>query len=193
MDAEFTQKLILIFFEKGILAIAVLATGYLITRSIERIKQNESFKNEITKVRIERITKFYDMFSEQEHWVNRIMNHFYYQKEKNELYLTEQEFKIATEEANKISKKIGFELNSMRFWINDDIYWHTVAQLELFKDAQSEIIEKGNFEKINDFKLKLDTLRMNIDKLIPYLKSNQELKLVKYDRSFMYKKAPNTV
>ncbi len=189
MDTEFSKELILIFFEKGILALGVLATGYLITRSIERIKRNESFKNEITKVRIERITKFYDMFSEQEHWVNRIMHHYYYQKEKGEIYLTEQEFKIATEEASKISKKIGFQLNSMRFWINDDIYWHTVAQLELFKEAQSEIIEKENFEKINDFKLKLDELRMNMDKLIPYLKSKQELKLVRYDRSFMYDKA----
>ena len=76
MDTEFTKELIIIFFEKGILAIGILITGYLITRSIERIKRNESFKNEITKVRIERITKFYDMSSEQEHWVNRIMNHW---------------------------------------------------------------------------------------------------------------------
>ena len=79
----------------------------------------------------------------------------------------------------------------MRFWINDDIYWHTVSQLELFKEAQSEIIKKGNFDKINDFKLKLDELRMNMDKLIPYLKSKQKLKLVRYNRSFIYGKNLN--
>ncbi len=112
------------------------------------------------------------MFSEYEHWVNRIIQHLYYQKEKGESYLTKDELKTAIEKSDEIAKKIGLELNSMRFWINDDIYVHTVTQLELFKEIQ----------------LKMDTLRMNIDKLLPYLTTKQELKLVRYDRSFMYKK-----
>ncbi len=188
MEGQFTEKIILILLEKGVLVLLLLGVGFWIKSAIEKFKSSEALKNEVVKVRLERITKFYDMFSEYEHWVNRIIQHLYYQKEKGESYLTKDELKTAIEKSDEIAKKIGLELNSMRFWINDDIYVHTVTQLELFKEIQSEIIQNGDFRRRKEFKLKMDTLRMNIDKLLPYLTTKQELKLVRYDRSFMYKK-----
>lgn len=161
--------------------------SYIITKSIEKIKSNEAFKNEITKKRVEQIAKFYDLFSEYEHWSNRLLLHYYFQSEEKGNYLSEEEFDEAKEESETISKVIGFELNKMRFWINDDIYFHTVTQLELFKEMKTEIVKNRNFGKIKEYRLKMDTIRMNIDKLVSYLKSNQKLKIVKYDRGFHYK------
>lgn len=187
MDIEFLKDLIRIFLEKGILALALLLASYIITKSIEKIKSNEAFKNEITKKRVERIAIFYDFFSEFEHWSNRIFLHYYYWKKGLDEYLTNEEFEEAKDKSEALSKIIGFELNKMRFWINDDIYNHTVYQLELFNELTKDIINNSNFEKIKEYRLKLDTIRMNIDKLIQYLKTNPDIKIVKYDRSLQYK------
>ncbi|OUJ71819.1 hypothetical protein [Hymenobacter crusticola] len=187
MNAEIVIDLAKIFFDKGVLAMALLVAGYIVTKSIEKIKSNEAFRNEINKKRVERISKFYDLFSEYEHWVNRLANHFYCKLEENKVYLTAEEFDEAKKKSDEIGKTIGFELNQMRFWINDDIYYHTVAQLELFKKISIEVLLNNNFERIKEYRLELDTIRMNIDKLAMYLKQDQNLKLMKYDRKFMYK------
>lgn len=180
-------ELLKLFLDKGILALTVLLTSYLVTRSIEKIKSNDAFNNEITKKRIERISKFYDLFSQYEHWTNRLITHSYLNFEKNENYLNINEFNEAKNKSEEIGSIIGFELNQMRFWINDDIYFHTAAQLDFFKSMTTELLINGNFQKIKEYRLQLDTIRTNIDKLIPYLKTKQDLKLVKYDRSFHYK------
>jgi hypothetical protein len=186
MNNETLYELLKLFFEKGILACALLLTGYIVTKSIEKIKSNDAFNNEITKKRIEKISKFYDLFSEYEHWTNRLIAHSHSIFEKKQNYLTIDEFNEAKTKSEAIENIIGFELNQIRFWINDNIYFHTVTQLEIFKEMKVELLINGNFSKIKDYRHKLDTIRMNIDKLIPYLKTKQDLKLVKYNRSSLY-------
>lgn len=127
------------------------------------------------------------MFSEYEHWTNRLITHIHCQIDENKIYLTTDEFDEAKRKSEVIESAIGFELNRMRFWINDDIYFHTVAKLELFKEMKIELLVKNNFKSIKMYRLKLDTIRMNIDKLAPYLRAKPNLKLVKYNREFHYK------
>jgi len=186
-DNVLIDKLIIILFEKGILAIAILLAGYIIKKSIEQIKSNEMLNNEIIKIRTERITEFYDLISEYEHWINRLVNHVYYQIKNDELYLTESEFEEARKKADEISNTISFKLNKMRFWINDDIYFHTVAQLEILKEIQNETIINRNVDLIKELRFKNDTFRMNIERLLSYLRDKPNIRKVKYDRSFLYK------
>lgn len=44
MNAEFFKELIKLFFDKGVLALALLFIGYFITKSVEKIKSDEAFK-----------------------------------------------------------------------------------------------------------------------------------------------------
>lgn len=187
MDIDFIKDIIRILLEKGILATGLLLTGYIISKSIERIKINEAFKNEITKHRVEKISRFYDLLYEYEHWLNRLMNHKYFEDSKNEVYLTEEELEDALTNYERIDKNIGFELNRMRFWINDDIYFHTVAQLELLKELRKTFLIEKKYDTMKDYRYNLDSIRMNLDKLISYLKTNQKLRKVNYDKSFLYK------
>ena len=147
-DILFTQHLLTIIFEKGIIGLAILYAGYIVKKSIERGKSDDILKNEITRIRIERISSFYDLFSAYEHWINRLLIHAHNQIVKNEDYLSEIEFKEATLKSLEISSKIGYELNQMRFWINDDIYFHTVTQLDLLKTIKTEVILNRNIENI---------------------------------------------
>ncbi|MDO5615977.1 MAG: hypothetical protein Q4G16_07295 [Cruoricaptor ignavus] len=183
MQADyFIQEIIKIILEKGILAISILIVGFRITKTIEKIKSNESFKNEITKIRVEKIAKFYDLFSQYEHWSNRIIIHF-----ETGDYLNETELLEATLEHDKINKILGYELNQMRFWINDDIYFHTVGQLELLKVIKNDILIEKKSSKIKEQRANLDSLRMNIDKLLIYLRKDQKIIMKRYDRSYLYK------
>jgi|GEM_PF-3719776 len=179
---HFTQEIIKIILEKGILAISILIVGFMITKTIEKIKSNESFKNEITKIRVEKIAKFYDLFSQYEHWSNRIIIHF-----ETGNYLNEVELLEATLEHDKINNILGYELNQMRFWINDDIYFHTVGQLELLKAIKNDILIEKKSNQIKEQRADLDSLRMNIDKLLVYLRKNKKMIMKRYDRSYLYK------
>ncbi len=173
--------------EKIILPVTIFVTGYFVTRRIEKIKSNEGFINEITKTRVERISRFYDLYSEYEHWVNRLITHSYHQFERNEHYLTREEFDEANQHMERIENVIGLELNQMRFWITDDIYFHTVGQLELVRELKIAVFANGEFNRRDEFRLRTDSLRMNLDKLVTYLKSKQNIRKIRYDRSAYYK------
>ena len=191
MTPEQLNNIGLVVLDKLFVGILILLVGFLVSRTIEKLKSRESLNNEITKIRVQRIARFFDLISEYEHWLNRLISQSQSETNRDPPYLTSKELKEADEKQSELSYKIGLELNQMRFWLNNDIYIHAVKQLEFLKLLRQELILEKNFDRINELRFLGDSTRMNVEILIEYIKRAQKPKIFKENRDFLYKKTPN--
>lgn len=186
-DTEFIKKIIHLLLEKGIIAGVIIWLGTLWKTVYERKLISEAFNYEISKVRVNKITGFFEMLCQYEHWLNRLMIHERKIYTEGKKYLTDSEYDVASKKSLEISHKISYELNQMRFWLTNDFYIHTVKYLDVLDNFRRLKPEDLSDELIKSFRYKMDATRLNIDSLLSYIEKKPKLRFVKYNRSPLYK------